>query len=84
MTKEKDYDVKLSDGKEIKFDFFAVTHKQHCDLMATRYSDEEINELLSPVVGIPADDLANLPYADWKRIVDGYIVGSAQPYKDLN
>lgn len=60
--------VKLSNGREVAFDWSKVTRAEYRDAMNPRGSLVAEDVLLSKVTGIPIKELESLPYNEWQML----------------
>ena len=77
-------DVTLGDGREIVFDLRRLTIKEYRALFQPDQPDAEEYATLAKVTGLSADEIANLPLLEWKRLYLAFMSACAQPLTDPN
>lgn len=82
MADEPKYDVTLTDGRGILFDFTTLTHTEWRQLFDPKQEEEEANELLSRISGVEVSGA--MLEADYKTIVQGAVRAHNNPLPPRN
>lgn len=62
-------DLTLSDGREVVFNFNNISIREWRSLFDIKQGDEEEYRIVGKLIGIEAEEAANLGYEDWVGIV---------------
>lgn len=76
--------VKLSDGREITFNFYAITIKEYRSLFSNEQEQEEEDALVARVAGMTVDELTGLPQPDYRRLLRGFLREAANSDDEKN
>ena len=76
------YDVKLSDGREIKFDLAAVTVEEFRKMADKKTPRVEEDRIMAKAAGITVNELVKLPVLDYKRLWKAFFPAFTKPLED--
>ena len=62
-------DLTLADGREINFNFDAITIREFRSLFDVNQPDDEEYAIFGKLIGMSADEVADLSYAEWKKLI---------------
>ena len=62
-------DLTLSDGREVVFNFNNISIREWRSLFDIKQGDEEEYRIVGKLIGIAAEEAANLGYEDWVGVV---------------
>ena len=62
-------DLTLSDGREVVFNFNNISIREWRSLFDIKQGDEEEYRIVGKLIGIEAEEAANLGYEDWVGVV---------------
>lgn len=77
-------DVKLSTGKQITFDLFAINIAEYRSLFEVGQPKVKEDELLSRVSGLTVEEYLELPYPDWRQLTLAFFTKAREPLNDPN
>ena len=77
-------DLTLEDGREITFDLNKITLREFRALVDPARPDEEGDELLGRCAGLDKDEIANLPYPEYRRLTKAFFARAREPLADPN
>lgn len=60
--------VTLSDGREVEVDLYSVTYAEVVEMTDPATPLDRMHALMGQVVGLKGDELAALPYPDYRRV----------------
>ena len=60
--------VKLSDGREVEVDLYKVTYAEVVEMTDPATPMDRMHALMGQVVGMKGEELAALPYPDYRRV----------------
>jgi hypothetical protein len=76
------YDVKLSNGKEIKFDLAAITIEEYRKTADKKTPRDEEDRIIAKAAGITVNELVKLPVLDYKRLWKAFYPAFTKPLED--
>ncbi len=76
--------ITLSDGRTLSVDLGVISIREYRRIFDAQSSDAETDGLLARVVGLSEDELTDLPYLDYKRVLWGVLTEARQPVGDPN
>ena len=74
--------LKLKNGKTITIDLYALTVAEIRSLLDTKREQHKGDEILGKAVGMTAEELASLPYPDYRKITKVFWQLVNDPLKD--
>lgn len=75
-------DVILSNGREISFDLLKVSQKEYRALFSPEQPDTEGDAIIGRSCGLSADEVADLPQPDYRRLVRAFFKKASEPLDD--
>jgi hypothetical protein len=76
------FSTKLKSGKEVKIDLYALSVADVRSLLDVKKKQHEGDELLGKAVGMTAEELAALPFPDYRKITRVFWQCISDPLKD--
>jgi hypothetical protein len=76
------FSTKLKSGKEVTIDLYALTVQDVRSLLDVKKKQHEGDELLGKAVGMTADELAALPFPDYRKLTRFFWQCVSDPLKD--
>jgi len=77
-------DLTLEDGREITFNLGKITLREFRALVDPARPDEEGDELLGRCAGLSAEEIASLPYPEYRRLTKAFFAAAREPLADPN
>ena len=77
-------DLVLKDGREIEIDLYQLSIKEWRALLNPEQSDEDEYATLAKVSGLEAKDIEDLPYPEFRALVQAITKKAANPISDPN
>jgi hypothetical protein len=77
-------DLVLKDGREIEIDLYRLSIGEWRALLKPEQSDEEEYKTLAKICGLEAKDIENLPYPEFRLLVQAITQKAANPVSDPN
>ncbi len=77
-------DVILSNGREIVFDLLKVSQKEYRALFSNEQPDVEGDAIIGRACGLSAEEVADLPQPDYRRLVRAFFKKASEPLDDPN
>jgi len=77
-------DVTLYNGREITFDLNLISRREFLSLLDKEQKEEEGNTLVGKTCGLSGDDVSNLGYEDWRRLMKAFYKKATSPLDDPN
>lgn len=76
--------IKLSDGRELTVDLYAVTRKDFREFVNPRGKMEVEDQFVAKVTGLTIEEVGNLPEPDFRLCVRQIIKAIREPLADPN
>lgn len=77
-------DVTLSDGREVEFDLYKISMAEYRALLEVGQPPEEGDEMVARIIGWKADEVASLPYPDYRKLIRAFFRKASSPLDDPN
>jgi len=77
-------DLTLLDGREITFDISKISLREFRALIDPDRPDEEGDELLGRCAGLDAEEVADLPYPEYRKLTRAFFAKAREPLSDPN
>ena len=77
-------DITLSTGQEITFDLNKMTRREMVQLLSTEQTEEEGHAIIAKTCDLTGEEISNLGFEDWRRLMRAFWKKSARPLDDPN
>ena len=77
-------DLVLHDGREIAFDLYQISQREYRSLFDPKQPDSEADAVLAKTCSLSADEIADLPQPDFRRLMAAFITKARKPVDDAN
>ena len=77
-------DLVLKDGREIEIDLYEISIGEWRALLRPEQSDEDEYATLAKICGLKAKDIEDLPYPEFRLLVQAITTKAANPVSDPN
>jgi len=74
--------ITLSDGRKVAYDLSKISIREFRSLFKVEQLDADEWALLARVTGIPADEIGDLPYPDYRKLARGFFEAAKEPDAD--
>jgi len=74
--------ITLKSGKQVKIDLYALTVAEIREFLTAKKKDHEGDVILGKACGMTADELAALPFPDYRKITKEFWERMSDPLKD--
>lgn len=72
--------VKLKDGTEISFDYYAISYKEANEFLSNKEkTNADVFAMMSRVTGIEVAKFESLPWPDWRKVAKAFWEGMYDP-----
>lgn len=75
-------DLTLADGREVHFDLDRMTYREYRSLFDNSQSEQEGDSIVARVAGLTYDDLVNLTYNEYRRVLRAFFRKAREPLAD--
>lgn len=77
-------DFQLKNGSEVDFDLDTFTIDEYSQFRAGTLPGDGDYDFMAKVIGMKVDEVKNLPFMDWKRMVKAFFKKATRPLDDPN
>ena len=77
-------DITLSDGTEITFDLRKMSYGQWKGIFDPNEKEEDSDQTLARVAGIPYERLREIPFPDYKALFQAFLKKAREPLASPN
>jgi len=74
--------ITLKSGRQVKIDLYALTVADVREFLTTKKKDHEGDAILGKACGMTPDELAALPFPDYRKITKEFWACMSDPLKD--
>lgn len=71
-------------GVEVEFDLNRITNREYRELLTFKQTDEEGDAIVAKAAGLTPEQLADMPYMEYRRLLQGFFVAAREPLADPN
>ena len=76
--------VKLSDGRELTADLMNISACEYRSLFDNEQKAEEGDEIIGKAFSLTGEEVSNLPYLEYRRLMQDFFKAAKEPLSDPN